>query len=757
MPSARSFRLSLYLTLALACAAIGYAEAPLLFEAPFVAGAVIVSLAVLYRLETRVELLAIPAANRLGLVLGLVNVVWMVFRVLRELDDPQMPNTDWLVLVLALSGLLAMTVMPAKLARREKHAGDYWWLHGLGLAAAALSAAMADDVIAFVLIGAYASAAIWNLVAFSLLRAAGSIRPIPGQSEARVGGVVGEGNRRSAATVATGVTIAALFATVPLYLITPRSSFQKLELGKPRVEIGFAADQMVDLTQTGTLRGNDRIAFEVVAETDAGRKLELSPEQRWRGAVKGRYQSGKWPDSMDFKLPAIWPPPLLETLGSLPELWADQMTLTFAVPAGGGSRFLADPIRWVGGQPAPVLSASQGGYRNWVWAGNGSFIPDGRQRAPTEIVRYVQLWRPEKDDDLSTPFELIDHDLQSVLRPLRQNPVHKVKEYADGIIEQMVRGGRLPADHLDRLSMLPRREFHDVIARTFSSHLATTPTLSYTTDLRRIRKDVDPVEDFLYYTRAGHCERFATALVLMLRSQGIPAVLVLGFKGCEPTNEPGKYVVRQSHAHAWVEALIEDFQPRPWWDVSRSSRWRSLDPTPAGGAANSEGEGWFDRSTSRVRRLYNTYVVDYTPEQRVRAIAGVARTAARWEVLTGVAAVIAVGAVGRAILRRRRAAARTTQESRWFDQLLSALIPHGYTLHSGETPREFAARVARDLEGQPATAPAAEVPLAWAEAYYESRFGGQVLSECRLAELEVRLDELRSALASRGARSGDSP
>jgi protein-glutamine gamma-glutamyltransferase len=758
MPSAGSFRLSLYLTLSLACAAIGYAEAPLLFEVPFIAGAVIVSLAVLYRLETRVELLAIPAANRLGLVLGLANIIWMVFRILRELDDPRMPNTDWGVLVVAMCGPLAMIVMPAKLARREKHAGDYWLLHGLALAAAALAAAMADDPLALVLIGAYAGCAIWNLVAFSLLCAAGSIRPIPGHGQqVRAGGVVGDGSGRSAATVAVVMALAALVATIPLYLITPRSWFQKLEFGKPRVEIGFAADQMVDLTQTGTLRGNDNIAFEVIAETDTGRKLELSPEQRWRGAVKGRYQAGKWPDTTDFKLPAISPAPLLETIGSLPALWPNQMTLTFAVPGGGRNRFLADPIRWVGGQPAPVLSASQGGYRTWVWGGNGSFIPDGRQRGPTEIVRYTQLWHPHGDGDLSTPFELIDLDIQAALQPLRQNPVPRVKQYADGLIDEMVRDHRLPANHYDRVSMLPRPEFHDAIARAFSAHLATTPTLSYTTELRRSRKDIDPVEDFLFHTRAGHCERFATALVLMLRSQGVPAVLVLGFKGCEPTDEPGKYIVRHSHAHAWVEALIEDFRPRPWWDVTRPSRWRSLDPTPSGSAASAPGGGWLDRSTSRVRRLYNTYVVEYTPEQRLRAIAGMVGTAVRWEVLTGIAAVIIAVWIWRSILQLRRAAARATRESRWFDRLLGVLAPYGYELHPSETAQEFAIRVAEILQQRSRTAPAAEIPLEWSEAYYESRFGGQALSESRRAELDARLDVLRDALAARRVETLNDP
>jgi transglutaminase-like putative cysteine protease len=661
-----------------------------------------------------------------------------------------MPNTDWPVLGLALIGPLAMTVMPAKLARREKHAGDYWWLHGLGLAAASLAAAMAEDPLAFVLIGAYACSAIWNLACFSLLRAGGSIQPIPGKDTAvRVAGVTGDGSRFSAARVAAALAGIAIVLTIPLYLITPRSALPKLEFGKPRVEIGFAADQMVDLTQTGTLRGNDRIAFEVTAQTDSGRPATLSPDQRWRGVVKGRYQSGRWPDSTDFKLPAVSPSPLLETLPALPALWNDQVNLSFAVPAEGRTRFLADPVHWVGGQPAPVLSPTSGGYRTWVWGGNGSFIPDGRPRAANEIMRYVQVRRNPADDDVSTPFRLIDHNLPSALHPLRQNPVPKVKQYADQIIQQMAADGRLPPDHYDPISMQPRKEFHDTIARSFSSHLATTPTLSYTTDLRRLRKDVDPVEDFLFHTRAGHCERFASALVLMLRSQGIPAVLVLGFKGCEPAGEPGKYVVRQSHAHAWVEALIEDFPARPWWDAHRPSRWLTLDPTPGGEESQAGGSGWLERSTTQVRRLYNTYVVDYTPEERVRAMTGAIRTLARWEVLASTAALAGIVLLARNIVRRRRTRALFTEESRWFDRLLAVLAIHGYTPLPGETAREFAARVADQLRADSTTAMAADIPLEWAEAYYESRFGGQQISEPRLAELDGRLDELRRTLAAR--------
>ena len=79
------------------------------------------------------------------------------------------------------------------------------------------------------------------------------------------------------------------------------------------------------------------------------------------------------------------------------------------------------------------------------------------------------------------------------------------------------------------------------------------------------------LEDFLFDTRRGHCEFFATAMVVMLRSQGIPARFVTGFLGGEENAFEGYYIVRQSNAHAWVEAFIP------------GEGWRVFDPTPASG------------------------------------------------------------------------------------------------------------------------------------------------------------------------------
>jgi len=65
----------------------------------------------------------------------------------------------------------------------------------------------------------------------------------------------------------------------------------------------------------------------------------------------------------------------------------------------------------------------------------------------------------------------------------------------------------------------------------------------------------DPLADFLFDRRAGHCEDFATALAVLLRTRQIPARVVVGFHGGE--RAAGEYLVRAGDAHAWVEAEVD--------------------------------------------------------------------------------------------------------------------------------------------------------------------------------------------------------
>ncbi|MEQ1761959.1 MAG: DUF3488 and transglutaminase-like domain-containing protein [Pyrinomonadaceae bacterium] len=103
----------------------------------------------------------------------------------------------------------------------------------------------------------------------------------------------------------------------------------------------------------------------------------------------------------------------------------------------------------------------------------------------------------------------------------------------------------------------------------------------------------DPLADFLFNVREGHCEYFASAMALMLRSQGIATRVVTGFQQGEYNETADVFVVRQRHAHAWVEVYFPD-----------QEAWVSFDPTPAAGQGGQfAGTGITDRVTKYLEAL----------------------------------------------------------------------------------------------------------------------------------------------------------
>lgn len=103
-------------------------------------------------------------------------------------------------------------------------------------------------------------------------------------------------------------------------------------------------------------------------------------------------------------------------------------------------------------------------------------------------------------------------------------------------------------------------------ARAIQDHLRTN--YGYTLEQEAPPKDVDPVEHFLFDRKAGHCEYFASAMVLLCRSVGINARMVTGYIATEFASSTGAYTVRESNAHAWVETEEDQH------------RWKRYDPTP---------------------------------------------------------------------------------------------------------------------------------------------------------------------------------
>jgi len=103
-------------------------------------------------------------------------------------------------------------------------------------------------------------------------------------------------------------------------------------------------------------------------------------------------------------------------------------------------------------------------------------------------------------------------------------------------------------------------------ANAIERYLKRSGVFSYTLEITPARGE--PLDNFLFRTHAGHCEYFASAMVILLRVVGVPARMVNGFKGGEWNEFGGFYTVREWHAHSWVEAFLPGMG------------WKVFDPTP---------------------------------------------------------------------------------------------------------------------------------------------------------------------------------
>jgi protein-glutamine gamma-glutamyltransferase len=128
----------------------------------------------------------------------------------------------------------------------------------------------------------------------------------------------------------------------------------------------------------------------------------------------------------------------------------------------------------------------------------------------------------------------------------------------------------------------------------------------------------DPLAHFLFETRAGHCEYFASAMAVMLRTLGIPSREVNGFLPGEYNDLGGDYIVRASDAHSWVEAYFP------------GSGWITFDPTPPGPDTNA---GLFNRLNLYLDWMqlnWNEWVINYDFSHQMQLAQNVQRGSRNW-------------------------------------------------------------------------------------------------------------------------------
>jgi transglutaminase-like putative cysteine protease len=247
-----------------------------------------------------------------------------------------------------------------------------------------------------------------------------------------------------------------------------------------------------------------------------------------------------------------------------------------------------------------------------------------------------------------------------------------------------------------------------------------------------------PVDHFLFESKRGHCELFASAMAIMLREVGIPSRNVTGFVGGTYNRFGGYYVVRQGEAHDWVEAYID----------GPKAGWRTFDPTPGAPlVAPDSGMLASSRDLGDVfARRWSSAVVSY--DRRAQSsIVDVLRLPSALLIGAGVIILLALAvrrggsrtAAGAGPTHRgdSQASAASSAATALYGSLEAALVVKGVVRDRSRPPLAHAQHLLEQRH------PLAHDVIALTRLYLEARFGGHPLSPDARREFERGIQRVK--------------
>ncbi len=717
--------------------------------------------------------LARPVAN----LLATLTVVVLYFEY--RFDDTQLIRAlgHWLVYLQLIKYFLPKTSM------------DDWFLFLLGLMQVLIGSVVSQSDRIGLWLFVWAMLAIWVLGQFFLQREACRFLGSGVASDSGPGPMILQPRPVNPyaglldlpyvlATARVLVTTLALGGLI--FLTLPRQAgATRSQPGAPMARHLTGFDEEVALGQFGEILENDTVVM-TVEFTDADGKTIAPPvEPLWRGVTLVRYETGRWRrqshkvSQMYVGFPGRGRPQKM--LRQKIKLEANDSETLFAIR----------PIRdaYAGPRASPYLNPMDGTLLR-ADARGGSYDyevfsdpqPGGTQPGeedPNTSLAHIELL-------LSIPEQLKER-----LRRIAEPIVASIGE--EGREVKSPRGVNLSDEEREKLEVA-RRKVTVARANALDRYLRESGLFSYSLRMDVSDAYLDPVEDFLVNRKRGHCEYFASALALLLRSIDIPARVVNGFKGGDWNDLTQTMNVRQKHAHSWVEAYV-GVEP------DRRPIWIALDPTPSNERAASIAHvgglaGNFRPLTDLIRHIWIFYIVGYDRDRQNRLlyapmlqmIGWVKETYAKllvlaksgfallfrfedisafisWRggIVTFLGLLIAVGLalliyrLGQWMLRWLRGpvvnSASLSAGTLFYRRLTQLLAQLELERTPFETQGEFAVRAARFLTGQGhSTQSVVEVPAQVVNAFYRVRFGHLELEPASLEELDARLDELEASM-----------
>lgn len=361
--------------------------------------------------------------------------------------------------------------------------------------------------------------------------------------------------------IATGViSLASFLMTLLFFFIMPR-----VEIGffqhrtSPLIRVaGFSEE--IDLGEIGEIKLNPSVVMRVEFPT---LKSEPSTQPHWRGRAFDFFDGYRWIDTIGGKR-MLMPEDGSFRIGDggMENLLIQQIILE---PLDTSVLFTPpDSVRLVG--DFPYLKIDR----------NGSIsLP----RSPLKRIEYTVFSRINEDKDRE----------ETISKAYLQIP--------EGMEEVAALAGRITEGISSPEDMAKAIDAY--LKENFRYNLYTR------WDTKR------PVQSFLFETKEGYCEQFATAMAIMLRSVGVHTRLVTGFLSGEWNGFGKYYLVRQKDAHSWVEAYIP------------GRGWLTFDPTPSVEVPSTYTRAllpYLSLFLDSMRLMWSRYIIRYSIDDQQRVI-----------------------------------------------------------------------------------------------------------------------------------------
>ena len=548
---------------------------------------------------------------------------------------------------------------------------------------------------------------------------------------------------RALSLAVLSVALGAVALGSVLFFVFPRFSagYFARSGAQPSLMSGFT--DSVELGQIGKIKKNNT----VVMRMQTGAPVHY-PLLRWRGIALTNFDGRRWTSS-DTARKTILPGSdgwiTLATRADMEGRPATQVHfLALLQPLASDALFAPAQVFALRGNFASDAGTYTEAIRRSLLSvdSEGSIYNDSRNLSQIryEGVSLLPVARPVEARSAGTDYPPEIREIYLQLPP-------ELNPRIPGLAQQITAGANNPYDKAIALESYLRGNF------AYTLNLTGEP-------------GADPLAHFLFETKAGHCEYFASAMTVMLRTLGIPSREVNGFLPGEYNDVAGDYIVRESDAHSWVEAYFP------------GSGWVTFDPTPAAGEQVS---GAFSRLALYMdwfQLAWNEWVINYDFSHQITLAKEVGQVSTDWQtswkkkfrrmqdggmerltewqrshgmlrfvfplVLILMLAILRLnwlrslfGWLSLVWQTNLPTAERNNPQLavRLYTELLRRLEKQGFSRRETQTPSEFAASFGL----QPALAP---VVREFTNLYLQARFGG---APCDALRLRALLEHVRAA------------